>query len=196
MNPRLGVLNPYPFERLRHLLAQAPASSASPPPISLSIGEPRHPAPSVALEALRNAMQGLSVYPATKGEPALRAAICNWIARRYAIPALDPDTQVLPVLGTREALFAIAQTIIDPKPGALVVCPNPFYQIYEGAALIAGAQPYFVNAQAERNFGCDWDAVPAEVWRNTQLLFVCSPGNPAGEVLSLENWQTLFRLSD
>lgn len=196
MNPRLGVLNPYPFERLRNLLAQAPTSPASPSPISLSIGEPRHPAPSVAIDALRNAMEGLSVYPATKGDLALRTAISNWIARRYSIPALDPDTQVLPVLGTREALFAFAQTVIDPKPDALVVCPNPFYQIYEGAALIAGAQPYFINAQANLSFGYDWDAVPADVWRRTQLLFVCSPGNPAGNVLPLESWQTLFRLSD
>ncbi len=196
MNPRLGALNPYPFERLRQLLAQSGPTAPNFSPISLSIGEPRHPAPLVAIDAMRNAMDGLSAYPPTKGEPALREAISSWIARRYGIPAPDPDTQVLPVLGSREALFAVAQTVIDPVPGALVVCPNPFYQIYEGAALIAGARPYFINSQPELNFGYDWQAVPPEVWRHTQLLFICSPGNPAGNVLPLESWRTLFRLSD
>lgn len=195
MNPRLSALNPYPFERLRQLLAQAPAP-AGVSPISLSIGEPRHPAPLLAVDAMRQAMDGLSTYPPTKGEPALRSAIAGWIARRYDMPRPDPETQVLPVLGSREALFAIAQTVVDPVPGAQVVCPNPFYQIYEGATLIAGAQPYFINAQPALNFGYDWNAVPQEVWRRTQLLFVCSPGNPAGNVLPLESWKTLFRLSD
>ncbi len=196
MNPRLSALHPYPFEKLRHLLAQADTPAAHLAPINLSIGEPKHATPPLIVAAMQEAMGGLSVYPPTKGDAALRGAIADWIARRYAIARPDPETQVLPALGSREALFAFAQTIIDPDAGALVVCPNPFYQIYEGAALLAGAQPYFINAQADLNFGYDWNAVPADVWRKTQLLFVCSPGNPAGNVMSLDNWKTLFALSD
>lgn len=196
MNPRLNALQPYPFEKLKVLLAQARTPPDSLAPISLSIGEPKHATPPLILTAMQNAMSGLSVYPATKGDPVLRGAIASWIARRYEIPAPDPETQVLPVLGSREALFALAQTIIDPDSGALVVCPNPFYQIYEGAALLAGAQPYFINAQADLDFGYDWDGVPAEVWNRTQLAYVCSPGNPAGNVMSLDNWKTIFALSD
>jgi N-succinyldiaminopimelate aminotransferase len=194
MNPRLSALHPYPFEKLRRLLAQAPVPQS--PPINLSIGEPKHAAPALLVKAMQDAMGGLSVYPPTKGDPALRAAIADWIARRYDIERPDPDTQVLPALGSREALFAFAQAVIDPGADALVVCPNPFYQIYEGAALLAGAQPYFINAQAELGFGYDWKAVPADVWRRTQLLFVCSPGNPAGNVMSLDDWKLLFSLSD
>lgn len=144
MNPRLSALHPYPFEKLRRLLAQAPVPQS--PPINLSIGEPKHAAPALLVKAMQDAMGGLSVYPPTKGDPALRAAIADWIARRYDIERPDPDTQVLPALGSREALFAFAQAVIDPGADALVVCPNPFYQIYEGAALLAGAQPYFINA--------------------------------------------------
>src|SRR5690606_19710850 len=143
-------------------------------PINLSIGEPKHAAPPLVVQAMQDAAAtGLSAYPPTKGDPVLHAAIAGWIARRYGVPQPDADTQVLPVLGSREALFAFAQTIIEPGAGALAVCPNPFYQIYEGAALLAGAQPYFINAQAELNFGYDWAAVPPDVWRRTQLLFVC-----------------------
>ncbi|MFW7341209.1 succinyldiaminopimelate transaminase [Pollutimonas sp. H1-120] len=194
MNPRLSALHPYPFEKLRRLLAQAPVPQPS--PINLSIGEPKHAAPTLLVQAMQEAMGGLSVYPPTKGDPALRGAIADWIARRYGIERPDPDTQVLPALGSREALFAFAQAVIDPGADALVVCPNPFYQIYEGAALLAGAQPYFINAQADLGFGYDWKAVPADVWRRTQLLFVCSPGNPAGNVMPLDDWKTLFSLSD
>ncbi len=194
MNPRLSALHPYPFEKLRRLLAQAPVPQPS--PINLSIGEPKHAAPALLVQAMQDAMGGLSVYPPTKGDPALRGAIADWIARRYGIERPDPDTQVLPALGSREALFAFAQAVIDPGADALVVCPNPFYQIYEGAALLAGAQPYFINAQADLGFGYDWKAVPADVWRRTQLLFVCSPGNPAGNVMPLDDWKTLFSLSD
>jgi len=196
MNPRLGALHPYPFERLRLLLAKADAPPAGLAPISLSIGEPKHAASPLVIQAMQNAMDGLSAYPPTKGDAQLRGAIADWIARRYGIPRPDPETQVLPALGSREALFAFAQTVIDPVAGALVVCPNPFYQIYEGAALLAGAQPYFINAQADLDFGYDWNAVPAETWRNTQLVYVCSPGNPAGNVLPLQSWQTLFQLAD
>ncbi|MDS1141325.1 succinyldiaminopimelate transaminase [Pusillimonas sp. SM2304] len=196
MNPRLSALHPYPFEKLRRLLAQAGPSAAQQTPINLSIGEPKHATPALISQAMQDAMSGLAVYPPTKGDPALRSAISSWIGRRYGIAAPDPDTQVLPALGSREALFAFAQAVIDPDAGALVICPNPFYQIYEGAALLAGARPYFINAQAELNFGYDWAAVPADVWRKTQLLFVCSPGNPAGNVMSLDDWKRLFTLSD
>ncbi|CCJ49397.1 N-succinyl-L,L-diaminopimelate aminotransferase [Bordetella parapertussis Bpp5] len=196
MNPRLDALHPYPFEKLRVLLADAGKPTHDLPPINLSIGEPKHAAPACVGQAIAANLAGLSVYPSTKGEPALRQAISQWLSRRYSIPAPDPESEVLPVLGSREALFAFAQTVIDPSAGALVVCPNPFYQIYEGAALLAGATPYYVNADPARDFGCDWARVPDEVWRRTQLVFVCSPGNPAGNVMSLEEWRTLFELSD
>lgn len=196
MNPRLNALHPYPFEKLRQLLAQAGPPPAALAPISLSIGEPKHATPALISQAMQDAMAGLSVYPPTKGDVLLRSTISNWIARRYGITAPDPDTQVLPALGSREALFAFAQAVIDPNADAITVCPNPFYQIYEGASLLAGARPYYINAQAQLNFGYDWASVPADIWRKTQLLFVCSPGNPAGNVMSLQEWQTLFALSD
>jgi len=196
MNPRLNSLHPYPFEKLRVLLAEAGSPPEGLAPINLSIGEPKHAAPARVGEALCGALQGLSAYPATKGDPALRETISQWLAQRYSIPAPDADREVLPVLGSREALFAFTQTIVDPDADAFVVCPNPFYQIYEGAALLAGATPYFVNADATRNFGCDWASVPDDVWKRTQLVFVCSPGNPAGNVMSLDEWQLLFELSD
>ncbi len=196
MNPRLSELQPYPFEKLRLLLAQANTPPTHLNLINLSIGEPKHATPRLIVEAMQSAMDGLSVYPPTKGDPILRGAIADWIARRYDMARPDPETQVLPALGSREALFAFAQTVVEPNADALVVCPNPFYQIYEGAALLAGAQPYFVNAEARLKFGYDWDAVSAEVWRKTQLLFVCSPGNPAGNVMSLDIWKKLFSLSD
>ena len=196
MNPRLDTLHPYPFEKLRKLLAEAGPAPAGITPVNLSIGEPKHAAPPFVAKALAEAAQGLSVYPPTKGEPALRQAIAQWLGRRYSIPAPDPDTQVLPVLGSREALFAFAQVILDPGGGQIAVCPNPFYQIYEGATLLAGARPYFVNADPARDFGCDWQSVPESVWRDTALVFVCSPGNPAGNVMSLDEWKLLFELSD
>ncbi len=196
MNPRLSALHPYPFEKLRLLMAQAPVPPVDLAPINLSIGEPKHATPAFIVDAMKNAMAGLSAYPPTKGDPALRGAISSWIARRYGIARPDPDTQILPALGSREALFAFAQTVIDPCANSLVVCPNPFYQIYEGAALLAGAQPWFINAQESLNFGFDWRAVPVDVWRRTRLLFVCSPGNPAGNVMALDDWKTLFALAD
>ncbi len=197
MNPRLDTLAPYPFEKLRALLA----SGGTPPdglrPINLSIGEPKHAAPQCIKDALVRSLDGLSVYPPTKGDPALRRAISEWIARRYGIPAPDPETQVLPALGSREALFAFAQVVLDPTAqGEIVVCPNPFYQIYEGAALLGGATPYYVNSDPANNFRCDWASVPAAAWARTRLLFVCSPGNPAGNVMSLDDWKLLFELSD
>ena len=196
MNPKLNLLQPYPFERLRRLFADITPNPAL-RPISLGIGEPKHAAPDFLKRALADALgSGLSSYPATAGEPALREACAAWVQRRYGI-ALNPVTQVLPVNGSREALFAFAQTVIDAtKPGATVVMPNPFYQIYEGAALLAGATPHFVPSNPARNFAADWDSVPDEVWARTQLIYVCSPGNPAGAVMPLDEWRRLFELSD
>ncbi|HMA07737.1 MAG TPA: aminotransferase class I/II-fold pyridoxal phosphate-dependent enzyme, partial [Ramlibacter sp.] len=164
-------------------------------PISLGIGEPKHPTPEFIKEALAGALQGLAAYPATAGEPRLREAFAGWLTRRYGL-AVDPATQVLPVNGSREALFALAQTVIDPTRDAVVVCPNPFYQVYEGAAILAGAQPHYVATDPARNFAVDWDSVPANVWARTQLLYVCSPGNPTGAVMPLDEWRKLFELSD
>jgi len=195
MNPLLSSLQPYPFERLRQLHAPVIPNPAF-RPISLGIGEPRHATPELIKTALRASLAGLSSYPATLGEPALRLAMANWVERRYGLK-LNTATQILPVNGSREALFALTQTIIDPtRTGATVVSPNPFYQIYEGAALLAGAQVYYAPSDAARNFGIDWAAVPAAVWANTQLLIVCSPGNPAGAVMDLQEWKLLFELSD
>ena len=194
-NPRLALLHPYPFERLRALTRDIVASPAH-APISLGIGEPRHPTPGFIKDAFAGALDGLARYPATAGEPALREACAGWVRRRYGV-TLDPATQVLPVNGSREALFALAQTIVDPtRPGATVVCPNPFYQIYEGAALLAGARVAYANSDAARNFAVDWSQVGDDVWARTQLLYVCSPGNPAGAVMPLDEWQRLFELSD
>jgi N-succinyldiaminopimelate aminotransferase len=195
MNPLLARLHPYPFERLRALTADitpAPAHRA----ISLGIGEPRHATPALIEAALLANLKGLSNYPATAGEPRLREAVAGWVQRRYGV-TVDPATQVLPVNGSREALFALAQTVIDPtRPGATVVCPNPFYQIYEGAALLAGAQTAFANSDPARNFAAAWDQIDAATWARTQLLYVCSPGNPTGAVMPLSEWQALFELSD
>ena len=196
MNPDLDKLQPYPFEKLRQLFAGVTPNPAY-SPISLGIGEPKHPTPAFIEKALTHAIAGLASYPSTVGAEPLRAAIAGWLERRYGIPALDPATMVLPVNGSREALFAIAQCIVDgAKPDALVMCPNPFYQIYEGAAYLAGATPYFVNSDPARNFAPDFDAVPGSVWPHVQLLYVCSPGNPTGATLSLEDWRGLFDLSD
>lgn len=195
MNPLLSRLHPYPFERLRALTKDIVPNPAL-RPISLGIGEPRHATPELIKQAITENLKGLASYPATAGEPALRQTIAAWIARRYGV-TVDPQTQVLPVGGSREALFALAQTVIDPtKPGATVVCPNPFYQIYEGAALLAGAQVAFVNSDPARNFAADWASVSDETWARTQLLYVCSPGNPTGAVMPLAEWQHLFELSE
>jgi N-succinyldiaminopimelate aminotransferase len=230
MNPLLSNLQPYPFERLRLLFAGI-TPNPDYRPISLGIGEPQHATPAFIKDALdaavRSSPSGLAAYPATAGSVKLREAFAAWLLRRYKL-ALDPATQMLPVNGSREALFALAQTIVDPTrvasaddrpppgrpkagdapPGGseahevasvgapLVVCPNPFYQIYEGAAILSGARPWFVPAVASRNFAQDWDSVPESVWANTQLLFVCSPGNPTGAVMPLEEWKKLFDLSD
>lgn len=195
VNPLLAQLQPYPFEKLKQLF-----SGVTPNPdyraISLGIGEPKHPTPPFIKQAIADNLGGLASYPTTAGSDALRGAIANWLEQRYGLPKLDPATQILPVNGSREALFALAQTVIDPSKDALVVCPNPFYQIYEGAAYLAGAKPYFVNSDPARNFAPDFRTVPTDVWPRVQLLFICSPGNPTGAVLTLQDWKELFELSD
>jgi N-succinyldiaminopimelate aminotransferase len=202
MNPLLLSLQPYPFERLKQLFAPITPNPAL-APISLGIGEPRHATPRLVLDALSHATDALAAYPATAGLPALRASCAAWVQRRYGL-TIDAATQVLPVNGSREALFAFAQTVIDPtkldengnRLEAVVVCPNPFYQIYEGAALLAGAKPYYAPSDPALNFNVNWDKVPADVWAKTQLLFVCSPGNPTGAVMPMADWEKLFALSD
>jgi len=196
LNPRLARLQPYPFEKLRALF-----DGVSPDPlyqaINLSIGEPKHPTPALVKEALVAALDGLAVYPATAGLPELREAICGWLMRRYGLRAIDPMSHVLPVNGSREALFSFAQTIINGDSGdALVVCPNPFYQIYEGAALLAGATPVYLNATAESGFKVDYGALDESTWRKVRLVYACSPGNPSGAVMNLSDWKRLFELSD
>ena len=197
MNPLLRQLQPYPFERLRALHAQCAPNRAK-IPLNVSIGEPKHATPSLLLDALaRGARTGLANYPTTIGADALREAIAGWLRRRHSLAALDPATEVLPVLGSREALFAFGQTVIDgSRADATVVVPNPFYQIYEGAALLAGAQTYCVNADPGLQFSHRWDLVPEDVWARTQLLYVCSPDNPTGRVMPQDEWRTLFALSD
>jgi N-succinyldiaminopimelate aminotransferase len=194
VNSRLQQLQPYPFEKLRALLAGlAPA----PPPIRLSIGEPQHPTPALIGRSIAGHLDGLSVYPATAGVDRLRDAIAAWFVRRYGLKTLDPGTQVLPVNGTREALFSFGQAVVDSsRPRPAVVSPNPFYQIYEGAAMLAGAEPLFLNQTAGNGFGFDLDALGHEEWSRTQLLYVCSPANPSGRVLRLDEWRSLFEHSD
>lgn len=195
MNPLLSRLQPYPFERLRQLHADVIPNPAY-KPISLGIGEPRHATPQLIKDALTGSLAGLASYPGTLGEPKLRQAMSDWLARRYDLK-VDPATQILPVNGSREALFSLAQTVLDAsQAGATVVCPNPFYQIYEGAALLAGAQTWFAPSDPARNFAIDWAGVPESVWAKTQLVFVCSPGNPTGAVMGLGEWELLFKLSD
>ena len=196
MNPHLAQLQPYPFERLRALFAGV-APNPQKTPISLSIGEPRHPTPALVLDALASGAIGLANYPTTSGTPALRESIGAWLQRRHGLSSLDPAMQVLPVLGSREALFSFAQTVIDAsRVGATVVLPNPFYQIYEGAALLAGATPYYISSLASENFAPRWADVPDAVWARTQLLYVCSPDNPTGRVTRQDEWRYLFDLAD
>ncbi len=195
MNPDLQKLQPYPFERLRKLLADVtPPAGLS--PINLSIGEPKHPTPALIHEALTKNLAGLAQYPTTLGSDALRESIARWLMRRYALPAIDPATQVLPVNGSREALFAFAQAVVDRSRHAEVISPNPFYQIYEGAALLAGARPLFLPTTPANGFRMDFESVPAGVWPKVQLVYVCTPGNPTGRVMTLDEWKTLFALSD
>lgn len=195
MNPLLQRLHPYPFERWRALTEglRPPAGLA---PINLGIGEPRHATPALVHEAVQAHLGALSTYPATVGSARLRQACAAWVQRRYGVP-LDAATQLLPVNGSREALFAFAQVVIDAtRPDPVVVCPNPFYQIYEGAALLAGARTALADSDPARNFAVDWEAIDEATWARTQLLYACSPGNPTGAVMRLAEWQRLFELSD
>ena len=201
MNLDLDQLQPYPFEKLNALKAGiTPPAQAH---IALSIGEPKHAAPALVKQVLIDQLQHLSTYPSTKGIAELRRAIATWASSRFHLNgALDPETQVLPVNGTREALFAFAQAVVDrsvhsqEQPNPLVLCPNPFYQIYEGAAYLAGAQPHFINCVASNNFQPDFDAVPEAVWQRCQLLYLCSPGNPTGAVLDAATLKKLIALAD
>ncbi|PKO52169.1 MAG: succinyldiaminopimelate transaminase, partial [Betaproteobacteria bacterium HGW-Betaproteobacteria-2] len=186
MNPNLNKLQPYPFQRLRDLFA---GTTPNPDykPINLSIGEPKHATPALIKDALVSNLAGLANYPTTAGIPALREAISAWLARRYNIPALNAEKEIVPVNGSREALFAFAQAVIDDsRPAPVIISPNPFYQIYEGAALLAGAEPYFLNNLPENDFHMDFDSVPESVLQRTQLVYLCSPGNPTGKIMSLE----------
>jgi len=193
MNPNLARLHPYPFERMAKLHA-----GVTPPggleSIYLSIGEPKHPTPSFIAEAVIEHLHGLSVYPGTRGTDRLRETIIDWLVQRFHLPpdSLHPGHNVLPVNGTREALFAIAQCVVDPSDQPLVLMPNPFYQIYEGAALLAGAEPLFLNTTTENDYLPDFDAVPGAAWDRCQLVYICSPGNPSGRVIDLQSLQGLI----
>jgi N-succinyldiaminopimelate aminotransferase len=197
MNHALTQLQPYPFEKLRALLAgaQPPADKR---PIALSIGEPKHKSPDFVAQALASNLDQLAVYPTTLGIPALREAIAAWCERRFGVPSgwLDAARHVLPVNGTREALFAFTQTVVNREARGLVVSPNPFYQIYEGAALLAGAEPHYLPCLEDNGFNPDFDAVPADIWQRCQILFLCSPGNPTGALVPMEQLKKLIALAD
>jgi N-succinyldiaminopimelate aminotransferase len=196
MNQNLNLLQPYPFQRLRDLFKGTTPNPAY-APINLSIGEPKHATPQLIKDALVDNLAGLANYPTTIGALTLRESISNWISRRYGVAPLNPETAILPVTGSREALFAFAQLIIDrSKPNPVVISPNPFYQIYEGAAFLAGAEPYFLNTLPENDHAMDFASVPTDVLNRTQLVYVCSPGNPSGKVMSLAQWKVIFDLSD
>ena len=199
MNNNLEKLYPYPFQRFNQLL-DGVTSETNLSQIAWSMGEPKHAAPDFLVNALTDTAlirEGFGTYPPTKGTPALRTAIANFINRRFGLDtALDPDLNVLPVTGTREALFAFAQAVIEPQSDSVTVMPNPFYQIYEGAALLAGSKPYYVNCEPGNGYLPDFDGVPEEVWQRCQLLYLCSPGNPTGAVMGIAQIQTLIALSD
>ncbi|MBI5659405.1 MAG: succinyldiaminopimelate transaminase [Nitrosomonadales bacterium] len=196
MNPDLSRLQPYPFQKLAALFREV-APNPDYRPISLHIGEPKHATPQFIKDALAANLGGLANYPTTAGSDGLRASIAGWLQRRYGLPAPDAKTQILPVNGSREALFAFAQAVIDrTRPDPAVVCPNPFYQIYEGAALLAGATPHFLNTLPEDDYALNLDQLPQNVWQRAQLIYVCSPGNPNGHVMPLAEWKALFELGD
>ncbi|CAE6511785.1 N-succinyldiaminopimelate aminotransferase [Nitrosomonas nitrosa] len=197
MNPTLNKLQPYPFQKLSKLLEGiTPNPSLS--SIHLHIGEPKHPTPDFIRQELVNNLDGLAHYPTTLGARWLRVGIADWLMRRYRLTTIDPDTQVMPVNGSREALFSFAQAVIDAHSAEspVVVCTNPFYQIYEGAALLAGAIPFFLNTLVQNNFALELTQLGEEIWARTQLVYVCSPNNPTGRVMTLDEWQQLFALSD
>jgi len=197
VNPRLNRLHPYPFERLARLKAavRPPAGLAH---IAMSIGEPQHAPPSFVLDTLRENIHRLGTYPATVGLPEFRTSAAHWLERRFRLPArsVNPETMVLPVNGTREALFAFVQAAVSESPGSVVAMPNPFYQIYEGAALLAGAEPVLLDTTAATGYAPDLSYVAASVWQRCQVLFLCSPGNPTGAVLSLDFLREALRLAE
>lgn len=196
VNPSLSLLHPYAFERLNDLL-HGVQPNAQYSPIKLYIGEPKHPTPPFIRAALTASLDGLSIYPSTLGQPTLRKAVAAWMAKRYGLDDIDPATQVMPCNGSREALFGIAQAVVDrSKSDPVVVMPNPFYQIYEGATLLAGARPEFLHSRPQKNYALDIDQLPAAIWAKTQLVYTCSPGNPTGAVMTLDDWRRLFELSD
>ncbi|MEK7772214.1 MAG: aminotransferase class I/II-fold pyridoxal phosphate-dependent enzyme, partial [Pseudomonadota bacterium] len=196
MNSNLNQLQPYPFQKLRQLL-EGVTRNAALSPIDLQMGEPKHATPDFIRQAMIDHLDGLSTYPTTLGTPALRNSIAAWIKRRFNLPDINPDTEIIPVNGSREALFSFAQAVVDSSAcHPVVVCPNPFYQIYEGAALLAGATPYFINTLPGNHFKLDFSQLTDEVWSRTQLIYVCSPNNPTGGVMRLEEWRELFALSD
>lgn len=197
MNPHLAQLHLYPFEKLA-LLKQAVTPPTDKTPILLSIGEPKQATPDFIQQALIANLHGLSNYPTTKGLPALRVAICQWLEKRFAFPMamINPESQVLPVNGTREALFSFVQAVVNADEKPLVLMPNPFYQIYEGAALLAGAEPYYINTSAETDYLPDFDAIPETIWQRCCLLFICSPGNPTGETLTQSQHEKLLHLAE
>lgn len=194
MNTQLNLLQPYPFEKLNQLFADIQTPDL--PLIALSIGEPKHPAPEFIKQAISENFHHLSTYPSSKGLPELRQSIANWLTNRFHLQKIDAETQILPVSGTREALFSFVQTVIEREKQPYVVMPNPFYQIYEGATLLAGAKPYFYNCTAENGYLGDVEQIPNEVWQQTQLLFLCTPNNPTGAVLNKQQLQKIIRLSD
>jgi N-succinyldiaminopimelate aminotransferase len=196
VNPNLNHLHSYPFQKLRELF-HGTTPNAKYAPVNLSIGEPKHATPAFITQALTDNLAGLANYPTTQGSDALRQSIADWIARRYKVPAPDIARQILPVNGSREALFAFAQAVIDTnRTQPVVISPNPFYQIYEGAAYLAGATPYYLNTLPENGYNMEFDRVPEGIWQHTQLIYVCSPGNPTGKVMDLAAWKHLFELSD
>jgi N-succinyldiaminopimelate aminotransferase len=196
MNPAFDQLQSYPFQKLAEL-TRGVTPNPQLKPISLHIGEPKHPTPDFIKRALVDNLSGLANYPTTLGAPSLRTAIAGWLQRRYGLKEINAETEIIPVNGSREALFAFAQTVVDrTRPSPVVVVPNPFYQIYEGAALLAGAEPAYLHTLPANSFTLDFAQLPEDVWQRTQLVYVCSPGNPTGRVMTLDEWQRLFALSD
>ena len=197
MNPELDKLHPYPFEKLSTLKSGVTANSKL-EHIALSIGEPKHQAPEFVMKELQQQLKGVSAYPLTKGIPELRQAITDWLTQRFNLPleSLNPEHQVIPVNGTREALFAFAQAVIDRSSNPVIITPNPFYQIYEGAAYLSGAEPFYINTTAENNYLPDFDSVSDDTWARCQLLYVCSPGNPTGAVIDKTTLQKLIKLAE
>jgi N-succinyldiaminopimelate aminotransferase len=196
VNPNLDHLQSYPFQKLNKLYSGIIPNSSY-PPIRLHIGEPKHKTPDFIRLALVEGLNKLANYPTTLGDKSLRTSISSWLERRYNLPSINSDTEVMPVNGSREALFSFAQAVIDLSySDVTVICPNPFYQIYEGATLLAGATPHFLNALPENNFTADYTQISDKIWERTQLIYVCSPANPSGKVMTIDEWEKLFALSD